>query len=199
MASLRQTPSQTVGPFFAYSLTAAQYGYAYNSIANHLLVGPETPGEHITVTGRILDGNGQPVPDAIVELWQADSEGHYRTKPIDPKDKGASEFIGFGRVGTGTQAGAVFRFETIKPGAIGVDQAPHINVTIFMRGSLRALYTRLYFSDEPTANSRDALLNAIPPDRRNTLLATYSASASGSSYHLDIRLQGENETVFFDL
>ncbi|MFD1470057.1 protocatechuate 3,4-dioxygenase subunit alpha [Hymenobacter caeli] len=199
MERLRQTPSQTVGPFFAYSLTAAQYGYPYDSIVHHALLGPATPGEHILLTGRVLDGQGTPVPDAVVELWQADAQGHYRTAPLSPKDDDGSEFTGFGRVGTGTQAGARFQFETIKPGAPAAGQAPHINVTLFMRGSLRALHTRLYFSDETAANAHDELLNAVPPERRETLLAQAVAGLSRPSYHFDIRLQGEGETVFFDL
>lgn len=203
MERLRQTPSQTVGPFFAYGLTAVQYGYAYDSIASNTLIGPETPGERIFITGRILDGQAQPVPDAIVEFWQADSAGNYRTEPINP-GRADSEFIGFGRVGTGTQPGAVFRFETIKPGrtrsgSTGQESAPHINVILLMRGSLRALYTRLYFSDETAANEQDPLLNALPPDRRSTLIARSVESAVGAGYHLEIHLQGEQETAFFDV
>ncbi|MEZ0538086.1 protocatechuate 3,4-dioxygenase subunit alpha [Fibrella arboris] len=199
MERLRQTPSQTVGPFFAYSLTSVQYGYAYDSIANHTLIGPDTPGERIFITGRVLDGQGNPVPDAIVEIWQADSAGDYRTEPISAASHGSHEFIGFGRVGTGTQPGAVFRFDTIKPGRARPDNAPHINITLFMRGSLRTLYTRLYFADEAAANEHDPVLTTIPPDRRTTLIATAVQSAAGPGYHLDIRLQGEQETVFFDL
>lgn len=199
MERLRQTPSQTVGPFFAYSLTARQYGYPYDSIAGHALLGPTTPGEHILVSGRVLDGQGTPVPDAVVELWQADAQGHYRTAPISPKDDDGTEFTGFGRVGTGTQPGARFQFETIKPGAAGAGQAPHINVVLFMRGSLRALHTRLYFSDEAEANAQDELLNAVPAGRRATLLAQREAGEGPPRYHLDLCLQGEGETVFFAL
>lgn len=198
MERLRQTPSQTVGPFFAYGLTAVQYGYPYDSIASNMLIGSETPGERIFITGRILDGQGQPVPDAVVEFWQADSEGNYRTAPINP-NRTDSEFIGFGRVGTGTQPGAVFRFETVKPGIIEPNSAPHINIILLMRGSLRALYTRLYFSDETAANEQDPLLNALPPDRRGTLIAHSVESAVGTGYHLEIHLQGEQETAFFDV
>lgn len=198
MERLRQTPSQTVGPFFAYSLTAMQYGYPYDSIVGHALLGPATPGEHILITGRVLDGQGNPVPDAVVELWQADAQGHYRTAPISPQDDDGSEFTGFGRVGTGTQLGAKFQFETVKPGAPAAGQAPHINVTLFMRGSLRALHTRLYFSDD-AANAADELLNIVPAERRATLVAQAVADLSRPGYYFDIRLQGEGETVFFDL
>lgn len=199
MERLRQTPSQTVGPFFAYSLTAMQYGYPYDSLVHHALLGPATPGEHIYLTGRVLDGQGQPVPDAVVELWQADAQGRYRTAPISPKDDDGSEFTGFGRVGTGTQPGAVFRFETIKPGAPGPGQAPHINVTLFMRGSLHGLRTRLYFGDEPAANAQDELLRAVPPARRATLLAQRVPGPVLPTYHFDVHLQGAAETVFFAL
>jgi protocatechuate 3,4-dioxygenase alpha subunit len=180
MERLRQTPSQTVGPFFAYSLTAQQYGYPYDSIVHHALLGPATPGEHIYITGRVLDGQGAPVPDAVVELWQADAQGQYRTAPISPRDDDG-------------------RFETIKPGAIGPSQAPHINVTLFMRGSLHGLRTRLYFEDEAAANGQDELLNAVPPERRATLLARCVAGGGLPGYHLDIHLQGAEETVFFAL
>ncbi|MDB5267048.1 MAG: pcaG [Hymenobacter sp.] len=199
MERLRQTPSQTVGPFFAYSLTAQQYGYPYDSIVHHALLGPATPGQHIYITGRVLDGQGAPVPDAVVELWQADAQGQYRTAPINPREDDGRDFTGFGRVGTGTQAGAVFRFETIKPGAVGPGQAPHINVTLFMRGSLHGLRTRLYFEDEAAANAHDELLSAVPPERRATLLARCVAGGGLPGYHLDIHLQGAEETVFFTL
>ncbi len=196
---IRQTPSQTVGPFFAYSLTAMQYGYPYDSIVNHALLGADTPGERIFITGRILDGQGNPVPDAVVELWQANAAGNYRTAPISPKDNDGTEFTGFGRVGTGTQIGAKFQFETLKPGSVANGQAPHINIVLFMRGSLRALYTRLYFSDETEANAQDELLNAVPEERRHTMIARYAEAPGGISYHLDIHLQGDQETVFFDI
>ncbi|HEX8427001.1 protocatechuate 3,4-dioxygenase subunit alpha [Hymenobacter sp.] len=199
MQRLRQTPSQTVGPFFAYSLTARQYGYPYDSIMGHALLGPATPGQHILITGRVLDGQGAPVPDAVVELWQADAQGRYRTAPISLQDDDGTEFTGFGRVGTGTQPGAKFEFETIKPGAIAAGQAPHINVVLFMRGSLHALHTRLYFSDEAAANVQDELLNAVPAERRQTLLAHAATGFNRPCYHFDIQLQGEEETVFFQL
>jgi protocatechuate 3,4-dioxygenase alpha subunit len=165
----------------------------------HALLGPATPGEHILITGRVLDGQGAAVPDAVVELWQADAQGRYRTAPISPKDDDGTEFTGFGRVGTGTQPGARFQFETIKPGSIGLGQAPHINVVLFMRGSLHGLHTRLYFSDEAAANAQDELLAAVPASRRETLLAQPTISPTLTSYHFDVHLQGENETVFFDL
>jgi protocatechuate 3,4-dioxygenase, alpha subunit len=204
MNLLPQTPSQTVGPFFAYGLTARQYGYAYTDVLTNALLGPDAPGTRIVITGRVLDGQGNPVPDAIIELWQADTAGHYRTEPINPPGSNSTDFVGMGRVGTGTQAGAVFRFETVKPGSTeptlaGPSAAPHIHVVLLMRGSLRALHTRLYFSDETEANATDPLLNMVPAERRNTLIANRIELASGVGYQFDVQLQGEQETVFFDL
>src|SRR5215210_431932 len=115
MEKLRQTPSQTVGPFFAYSLTAEQYGYDYNSIVNASLVDEEVAGEPIIITGNIYDGSGNTIPDALIELLQADDIGTFRTIPINKKNDG---FTGLGRVGTGTDAKNRFTFSTIKPGAI---------------------------------------------------------------------------------
>lgn len=198
---LRQTPSQTVGPFFAYGLTAEQYGYPYDSLMNHSLVSPHTPGERISITGRILDGNGAAITDALIELWQADPRGQYRTTPIEHNtlahvDRG---FLGFGRMGTGTLPDGQFRFTTLKPGAVGEGSAPHINVLLLMRGSLRNLYTRLYFPDEGAANAQDALLRAVPPERRATLLAHRQAVNGETHYVFDIHMQGPHETVFFAL
>lgn len=195
MEKLRQTPSQTVGPFFAYSLAAEQYGYDYNSLANHFLIDADTEGERITVTGKIYDGEGKVIPDALIELWQADKKGRYLSLPANKKNDG---FTGFGRLGTGTDSQHRFVFITIKPGAISEGQAPHINVILFMRGSLHQLYTRLYFSDEEEANAKDELLNLVPEERRKTLLAERKDFSGGKAYHFDIYMQGEKETVFFD-
>ncbi len=198
------TPSQTVGPFFAYSLTAEQYGYPYDSIANGSLIAEPTPGqftdaERIYVTGQVLDGQGNFIPDALLELWQADAQGVYRSLPIE-KTTTEPQFTGFGRLGTGTTPVGRFTFLTVKPGAPGAASAPHINIILFMRGSLRQLHTRLYFSDEATANQQDELLNAIPEDRRHTLIAERQLSTGQSVvYTFNIHLQGDRETVFFDL
>ncbi|GAB2606251.1 protocatechuate 3,4-dioxygenase subunit alpha [Spirosoma areae] len=201
MKQLRQTPSQTVGPFFAYGLTAEQYGYPYDSLMNHSLVSNDTPGERIFITGRIFDGNGVSIPDALIELWQADPQGHYRTTPIEHNTASFTDrgFLGFGRMGTGTLPDGQFRFTTLKPGALDDGSAPHINIMLLMRGSLRNLYTRLYFPDEPAANAQDALLNAVSPDRRATLLAHRQEVNGETRYVFDIYMQGPNETVFFDL
>ncbi len=201
MDHLRETPSQTVGPFFAYSLTAEQYGYAYNSLVNHALVGEQTPTayadtERILIKGRIFDGHGVVVPDAVIELWQADPLGLYRTIPIDTQNT-ETGFTGFGRLGTGTAPENRYSFVTLKPGSRSPHEAPCINVMLFMRGSLRGLYTRLYFSDETEANTHDTLLSSVDADRRHTLIAQRREQAGQVIYDFDVYMQGEQETVFF--
>ena len=202
MKKLRQTPSQTVGPFFAYSLTAEQYGYPFNSIINDSLIesniDPQncvTAGERIYITGIVFDGNGASILDAVVELFQADANGQYRTTPIQHKNDG---FTGFGRLGTGTNPEHRFTFTTIKPGSVN-GQAPHIDVLLMMRGSLRNLYTRLYFSDNMAANEQDDLFKAVPENRRKTLIANRLEVNGLVFYEFNIRMQGEEETVFFEL
>ena len=191
MERLRQTPSQTVGPFFAYSLTAAQYGYDYNSIVNGSLHGDDTEGSRIYITGSIYDGEGYPIPDALIEFRQADATGNnipqYPNNPF-------STLKGFGRLGTGTQREHSFTFSTVKPRAAN-GQAPHIDVILFMRGSLHGLYTRIYFDDE--ANNHDPLLKEVDEARRHTLIA--KRQDKNSIYRFDIHMQGENETVFFEV
>jgi protocatechuate 3,4-dioxygenase alpha subunit len=189
------SPSQTVGPFFHYGLTPGEaYSHVPVSADGHVAA-RGTPGEHITVTGRVFDGEGQPVPDAMIEIWQADSEGRY-AHPNDNRPRASNTFMGFGR--SDTKADGTYRFETIKPGRVpgpgGKDQAPHLVVAVFGRGMLKHLYTRLYFDGE-AANAEDAILALVPADRRSTLIA----KREGSTYRLDIRLQGEGETVFFDV
>jgi len=203
MEKLPQTPSQTIGPFFAYSLTAEQYGYAYNSLMNHALVSEQTPdayagAERIFIEGRVIDGNGQSISDAMIELWQVDPLGQYCPEPIQQKNE-HKRFTGFGRFGTGTRPDHRFLFSTLKPGVAQPGNAPHIDVIVFMRGSLRDLRTRLYFADEADANATDPLLNAVPADRRHTLLAYRTEQNGQVTYQFDIRVQGEDETVFFEL
>ncbi|WP_080059514.1 protocatechuate 3,4-dioxygenase subunit alpha [Spirosoma aerolatum] len=196
MTTLPITPSQTVGPFFAYGLTAHQYGYDFNSLAEGELVDPIAhSAELIYVSGQILDGHGQPISDAMIECWQADTQGQYSSEPIAYPPHQAS-FTGFGRLGTGTTRTNQFTFTTVKPGSTATDSAPHINIILFLRGSLRTLYTRLYFSDEPEANNQDALLCSVDAERRHTLIARKSREGH---YQFDIHLQGSDETVFFDL
>lgn len=155
------------------------------------------PGERIRIVGRVLDGEAAPVPDALVELWHADSQGRY-PHPADARGASAG-FGGFGRVGTGVDPDGRFRFDTIKPGAVDHDQAPHINVIVFMRGLLLHAYTRLYFADHAEANERDPVLASLPPERRRTLIATRVDELAARAYRFDIRMQGEEETVFFDV
>jgi protocatechuate 3,4-dioxygenase alpha subunit len=191
------TPSQTVGPFFKYGLTP-DGKYDWNDAFTSNLVTPDTSGERIRVEGSVLDGDGAPVPDAMLEIWQADAQGRFS----DPQDKRAlpnSTFRGFGRCGT--DANGSYAFDTIKPGTVpdpdGKPQAPHILLAVFARGMLLHLYTRIYFDGEG-ANAADPVLALVPADRRSTLIATRKAGA-GSAYHFDVRLQGDNETVFFDV
>jgi protocatechuate 3,4-dioxygenase, alpha subunit len=193
MEKLPTTPSQTIGPFFAYSLTAEQYKYNFNSIVNEKLLNDKTAGEQICIKGKVFDGAGNTVHDAMIELWQADAAGEYRTAVINKKNDG---FTGFGRVGTGVADDHSFCLYTIKPAAIN-NEAPHINISLFMRGSLHRLSTRLYFSDE--VNDNDPLLSSIDPERRKTLIAKKEITSSGIEYVFNIFMQGENETVFFQL
>nr|WP_205520722.1 protocatechuate 3,4-dioxygenase subunit alpha [Propylenella binzhouense] len=194
---MKQTPSQTVGPYFAYGLTAEQYGYPFTAIAGGKVADELCTGDRIHVTGRVFDGNGDPIDDAMIEIWQADSEGRY----LHPEDGRSSNsvFTGYGRYGTGTDPQNRFLFETVKPGSVDGVQAPHINVILFMRGQLSHLYTRIYFSDEVEANAKDPVLDTVPEARRETLVARREDMPIGVVYHFDIHMQGEKETVFFDL
>jgi protocatechuate 3,4-dioxygenase alpha subunit len=177
MSASRLTGSQTVG----------------------LLTQAETAGEAIRIEGRVVDGDGLPIPDAMIEIWQANAHGRYN----HPADTGAREldpeFLGFGR--SGTDEDGRYWFETVKPGAVPFDsqqwQAPHICVTIFARGLLNHLVTRLYFADE-AANALDLVLNAVPRDRQATLVATRE-QGEAVVYRFDIVLQGANETAFFNV
>lgn len=191
-----QTPSQTVGPFFAYGLTPEQYGYPLASIAAPDLRNPDVDGQQIRVEGRVLDGNGEVVNDAMIEIWQADPQGRY-AHPADPR--GNIAFKGFGRCGTGTDPENRFVFDTLKPGAVDAEQAPHINVIVFLRGLLSHLYTRLYFADEAAANAKDPVLLSVPAERRDTLIAERSEEDGVAVYRFDIHMQGERETAFFDV
>src|SRR5687768_12474666 len=149
-ADFGPTPSQTVGPFFAYGLTARQYGYDFGQPFDDVVALPQTQGQHIVLEGRVLDGDGQPIHDAMVEICQANAHGRY---PANIDEVKASGFRGFGRVGTGTDPDKRFIFHTVKPGAEAPGQAPHINVIVTMRGLLLHAFTRVYFSDEAAANA----------------------------------------------
>lgn len=191
-----QTPSQTVGPYFAYGLTAQQYRYDFSQPFDDVVALPSAAGEHIRLEGRVLDGDGQPVGDAMIEISQADAAGHYPHTVAKARSAG---FRAFGRMGTGTDAQNRFVFQTVKPGAESAGQAPHINVIVLMRGMLLHAFTRIYFSDEGTANAGDAVLNSVPATRRPTLLAQRSEQGGSVVYRFDIHMQGPQETVFFDL
>ncbi len=191
-----QTPAQTIGPFFAYGLTPAQYGYAFSAIASSTLAHEQTRGERIRLQGRVLDGEGVPIDDAMIEIWQADADGRY----VDPRTARRNDgFTGFGRIGTGTDADRRFVFDTIKPGPADAGQAPHVHVIVFMRGLLNHTYTRIYFSDEQRANESDPVLLSVPRERRDSLIAQRDDTATPALYHFDIHMQGHSETVFFDL
>lgn len=182
--------SQTVGPFFHFGLTDGVSG---------CIAAASAPGEHVRISVRVADGAGVPVPDAMVEVWQADPEGKY-PEPIAGDGRTPSrEFRGYGR--QATDANGECAFETVKPGRVadgqGGLQAPHLNICLFARGLLRQLHTRVYFDGDPTLVD-DAALQRVAADRRATLLARSSGSAPGV-WQFDIRLQGEQETVFFDL
>lgn len=193
---LAQTPSQTAGPYFAYGLTAEQYGYEFTSVFSSIVAQPRAEGEHIQIIGQVLDGENKPINDAMIEISHVDARG----KPVVARaDAIASGFRGFGRCGTGTDAENRFRFATIKPGAIAAGEAPFINVIVMMRGMLLHTFTRIYFADEATANEQDAVLKSVPADRRNTLIAKREQLPGGVFYRFDIRMQGPQETVFFDL
>ena len=183
------TGSQTVGPFFHLGL--ADF-YRDN------LVSPGTPGERISIRGRVLDAEGTGVNDALLEIWQADSQGKIQEAKEAAEKSVPAGFWGFGRIPTNPEG--AFHFTTVKPGRVpgleGAYQAPHIMVTIFMRGLLKQLTTRIYFPGE-SANEEDAVLQLVPLARRATLIA---ARMPGSTSELEwnVILQGANETVFFD-
>ncbi len=185
----RQTPSQTVGPFFHIGLISA----GENNLLNE-----NTVGQRILIMGQICDGDGGGVPDAMVETWQADAQGIYN-HPADPNHARADpDFGGFARAAT--DKNGIYEIKTIKPGRLQdtSGQAPHINVRVFARGMLIHAYTRLYFPDEPD-NLDDPVLNLEGVvDRKSTLIATLEEAKGLPVYRFDIRLQGDRETVFFD-
>jgi protocatechuate 3,4-dioxygenase alpha subunit len=200
------TPSQTVGPYFAYGLTPRgrchwdpNGSYSWKETVGDNLVTPDATGEKIRIEGRVIDGDGQPINDAMIEIWQADAQGRYAS-PADGRARPNTQFKGFGR--SATDKDGVYSFDTIKPGAVpgpnGKNQAPHIVVAVYSRGMLRQIYTRLYFADDP-ANNSDPILALVPEDRRGTLLAHKQDKGGQAVYRFDIRVQGENETVFFEI
>ena len=187
--SLQATTSQTVGPYFSIGLTR---------LKKVDLTAPGVSGERVTVSGRVLDGDGNPVSDCVIEIWQANSHGKYAHPEDDQKKPIEPGFQGYGRIPT--DGLGRFSFTTIKPGNVpgpnGKPQAPHIAVSVFMRGLLRRLVTRIYFPNEP-ANADDFVLNLVEPDRRATLIAKKNVNEIGT-LEWNVILQGLDETVFFD-
>jgi protocatechuate 3,4-dioxygenase alpha subunit len=183
------TPSQTVGPFLSIGLTWDD---------GPDVVAPGSPGA-VQIVGYLYDGNGAGVPDGLIETWQADSDGHF-AHPDDPRDSRASTpagFRGFGR--SATDADGRWHITTVKPGPLpapdGAVEAPHLDVSVFARGLLDRVVTRIYFPDENAANSSDPVLSGIEPARRASLIA----NPAGDMLQFDIHLQGPDETVFFDV
>lgn len=185
--TLPTTPSQTVGPFFHYALP-----YDHGAV----LVDADAP-DAIQLWGRVLDGAGEPITDALVEIWQADGAGRLaeRSGIYDPPAPGA--FRGFGRCAT--DGDGAYAFHTVRPGPVpltdGTAQSPHIAMSVYARGMLRNVVTRVYFPDEVAANASDPLLNAVDADRRETLVAR----GEGDEYRFDVHVQGDEETVFLDV
>ncbi|HEX4109856.1 MAG TPA: protocatechuate 3,4-dioxygenase subunit alpha [Solirubrobacteraceae bacterium] len=182
------TPSQTVGPFFAIGLPWPD---------GPLVVPPDTPGA-IRIGGLVLDGAGEPIADALVEAWQADPQGRFADLHGHGGGSSLPGFRGFGRCGAQDGDGS-YEIVTVKPGSVagadGLPQAPHIDVSVFARGLLNRCVTRIYFADEDQANAADPVLARVPAPRRATLLA----QPVDNGYRFDIRLQGERETVFFEV
>lgn len=205
LAYLKETPSQTAGPYVHIGLTPTVAGIAgvYPEDPGRVVAGPQAAGPRIRITGCIYDGADAPVRDALVELWQADANGLYAS-PRDMRPGARDPHVrGWGRCATDLATGA-FAFETIKPGPVpapdGREMAPHIALWIVARGINVGLATRLYFPEETDANAADPVLARVhPAARRDTLIATAEGETDGvAQYRFDIRLQGARETVFFD-
>ncbi len=182
------TPSQTVGPYFAI-------GVPFDG--GNRIVPDGTPGQ-IRITGTIHDGRGESIPDHLIEFWQPDPDGHFADIYGYGEQSTLEGFRGFGRYGVEDGDGT-YTMLTVKPGRVpgpnnGPLQAPHIDVTLFARGMLNRVVTRIYFADETDANAQDPVLATVPAARRNTLLA----QPTRDGYRFDIHLQGPGETVFFE-
>ena len=199
---LRETPSQTAGPYLHIGLAPETAGLGLRIPGlGRQIAGPDVPGTRIRVEGRVLDGTGSPVRDALIEVWQADAQGHY----AHPDGGGAvaAGFRGWGRVAADFATGD-WGFDTVKPGPTpgraGGLQAPHLNLWLVARGINIGLATRMYFADEAAANAADPVLCLVEPEaRRATLVAPCTLRAGLPVYRFDIRLQGEGETVFLDV
>jgi protocatechuate 3,4-dioxygenase, alpha subunit len=200
----RETASQTAGPYVHIGLApqAAGFDIFENNFSN-VLVNQATEGERIRIEGRVIDGSGTPLRDVLLEIWQANAAGRYQ-HPADTQDKPLDEgFRGWGRACSDFETG-LYTFETVKPGAVpgrhGRLMAPHVNLWIVARGINIGLSTRMYFSDEVEANAKDPVLNLVEWEvRRKTLIGERSVESGQVVYRFDIRLQGPDETVFFDI
>jgi protocatechuate 3,4-dioxygenase alpha subunit len=191
---LKESPSQTAGPYVHIGLVPAFAGIK-KVYRQDLGANTKPSGDAITISGRVIDGAGEPVRDCLIEFFQADARGKMAERPIGAK---GSRFTGFNRIAVNQTTGE-YRLQTVKPGLVpmadGTLQAPHVTIWIVARGINIGLHTRLYFGDEAERNAKDPILKLVPKSRIDTLLA--DARGKGR-YHFDIRLQGENETVFFD-
>jgi protocatechuate 3,4-dioxygenase alpha subunit len=206
-AYLGQTPSQTLGPFFHQGLLRTRAVFQVPGLCDddadvfhHVLATAGTSGERIALEGFVYDGLGQPIPDALLEIWQANAHGRYH-HPLDTSGRELDpEFHGYGRAAT--DARGAYAFFSIKPGAVagpgGRLQAPHINLVLGARGMMRHAFTRIYFEGDPGLE-QDAVLALVPEQRRATLLARPAGQRDGATtYRFDVRVQGERETVFLD-
>ncbi|MBL0937133.1 MAG: protocatechuate 3,4-dioxygenase subunit alpha [Rhizobiaceae bacterium] len=197
---LKESASQTAGPYVHIGLTPnfAEIGGVYQQDLGTSMVNDKTKGERITVVGRVLDGTGTPLKDALIEIWQADADGLHNS-PSEMRGSADANFTGWGRCPTDMDTGE-FRFETIKPGRVpfkdGRKQAPHVTFWVVARGINIGLHTRMYFSDEEKANGEDPVLARV---EHRVRVATLIAPRESSTYRFDIHLQGEKETIFFDI
>jgi protocatechuate 3,4-dioxygenase, alpha subunit len=204
LTTLKESPSQTAGPYIHIGATPnwVEITGVWDEDLGLVLVDPETKGERILVKGRIFDGSGHPIRDALVEIWQVDAEGLYNS-PEEKRGTADPNFVGWGRQPTDGTTGE-YRFETIKPGRVpykdGRPMAPHITFWIVARGINIGLHTRMYFGDEEAANAECPVLARIEHKYRlETLIASRGEENGLPTYTFDIHLQGEKETVFFDI
>lgn len=201
---LKETPSQTAGPYVHIGLAPGAAGFQiYDQELGQDIAGPNAKGERIRVEGLVIDGTGSPVKDVLLEVWQANADGIYPHPEHVGHDTVEAGFRGWGRVITNFETGE-WAFDTIKPGGLmgrnGQMMAPHINLWIVARGINVGLNTRLYFDDEAEANAADPVINVVEWEkRRKTLIAKRSERDGQTVYRFDIRLQGDDETVFFDI
>jgi protocatechuate 3,4-dioxygenase alpha subunit len=204
LSYLRETASQTAGPYVHIGLAPGAAGFEiFEKEFGRDIAGPNAAGERIRVEGRVLDGTGAPIKDVLIEVWQANAAGAHAS-PEDPRHGEVEDgFRGWGRAISDFDTG-VYGFDTVKPGRVtgrnGRMMAPHLSLWIVARGINIGLNTRMYFGDEEAANASDPVLNLVEqPDRRQTLIATRTVRDGLPVYRFDVRLQGEGETVFFDV